>query len=527
MTKEKRLRSLPAKALLLAVLLLLSGVFFYRPASAAVKNDATHLLLNDGSGSYLLRKNSSWYLRSSSGKALTGVHYLKIPTRGKLYTGCYMFDKNGKLATKKAVYHFDHVKTAVHTFNGYYYNFSGSGRFFTGEQGFRKLNTKYGSTNFKGFFYIGKYGQIKAPAKVWYLDSAQAAKLKIAGGWYRLSNLGRISTAASVVSLDCTVNDRVFQGLYAFAGKNASLLSREGWVTVSGKKYYADNTGKVLTDCWKDGYYLQSDGTIARSRQVPDGTYVDYNGRKCAKNEMRLMPLKNTLASMTSGYPNSWSVYVKDLKTGDTLLLNNKSMYAASTIKAFCMACVYDQVNKGKIKLTDTIKNRIWNLITVSSNDAFNALVLTTLGGGNWKKGCQVMNEYLKAGGYSGSACHSSVHPSSYSSRNDGLGRNQVSAKDAGILLERIYNGTCVNKTYSDIMLNTLLHQTRRSKIPAGVPSGIKVANKTGETSSVQHDMAIVYGKKTTYVIAVFSTCGSGASYIKKISKVVYDYLNK
>ena len=58
-------------------------------------------------------------------------------------------------------------------------------------------------------------------------------------------------------------------------------------------------------------------------------------------------------------------------------------------------------------------------------------------------------------------------------------------------------------------MRKLLLAQTRRWKIPSGIPSGIKVANKTGETSSVEHDMAIVYGKKKDYIICVFSNTGS------------------
>lgn len=79
-------------------------------------------------------------------------------------------------------------------------------------------------------------------------------------------------------------------------------------------------------------------------------------------------------------------------------------------------------------------------------------------------------------------------------------------------------------------MKNLLLRQTRRWKIPAGIPSGIKVANKTGETSTVQHDMAIVYGKKTDYVICVFSSTGSenyAVPRIQSISRTVYQYLNK
>ena len=56
------------------------------------------------------------------------------------------------------------------------------------------------------------------------------------------------------------------------------------------------------------------------------------------------------------------------------------------------------------------------------------------------------------------------------------------------------------------------------------------VANKTGETSSVDHDMAIVFGKKTDYVICVFSRTGSeeyAIPRIRDISGTVYKYLNK
>ena len=96
--------------------------------------------------------------------------------------------------------------------------------------------------------------------------------------------------------------------------------------------------------------------------------------------------------------------------------------------------------------------------------------------------------------------------------------------------MERIYKGTCVSSKYSREMKNLLLRQTRRWKIPAGVPAGVRVANKTGETSSVQHDMAIVYGKKTDYIICVFSSTGNegyAVPRIRNISRTVYNCLNK
>ena len=47
-------------------------------------------------------------------------------------------------------------------------------------------------------------------------------------------------------------------------------------------------------------------------------------------------------------------------------------------------------------------------------------------------------------------------------------------------------------------MLNLLSNQENTWKIPQGLPDGIKSANKTGETDQDQHDIAIVYGEKTT-----------------------------
>ena len=140
----------------------------------------------------------------------------------------------------------------------------------------------------------------------------------------------------------------------------------------------------------------------------------------------------------------------------------------------------------------------------------------------NLKYNSTVKDKYTKTG------CHHTLHPASSASVGDGQS-NITSAKDCGILLEHIYNGTCVSSKYSKEMRKLRLAQTRRWKIPSGIPSGIKVANKTGETSSVEHDMAIVYGKKKDYIICVFSNTGSedyALPRIRNISRTVYNYLN-
>ena len=230
---------------------------------------------------------------------------------------------------------------------------------------------------------------------------------------------------------------------------------------------------------------------------------------------------------MIAGYPGAWSVYVKDLKTGTVVNINDSPMYPASTIKAFVMASTFDQISQKKLSYSPTVKSLLTSMITVSSNDAYNELVRYNSPGRNFVSGAAVVNQYLTKNGYTSTACHTTLHPASSAYASDG-GTNKSSAKDCGVLLERIYRGTCVSSAYSTEMLNLLLRQTRRVKIPAGLPSGTKVANKTGETSSYQHDIAIVYGPKTTYVLCVFSRCSAyyGVRGIQSIAGKVHSYLN-
>ena len=92
--------------------------------------------------------------------------------------------------------------------------------------------------------------------------------------------------------------------------------------------------------------------------------------------------------------------------------------------------------------------------------------------------------------GATGSGVHHTLHPAYSSYQSDGYGSNRCSAKDIGLLMERIYRWKAVSRTYSAQMRDLLLQQERRWKIPTGLPSGIKCANKTGETDSYQHDAA-------------------------------------
>jgi beta-lactamase class A len=108
---------------------------------------------------------------------------------------------------------------------------------------------------------------------------------------------------------------------------------------------------------------------------------------------------------------------------------------------------------------------------------------------------------------------------------------NRVTARGLVSVLRPIEEGTAFSVELSARMLEILHDQEFRSGIPAGVPDSARVANKTGEISTVAHDAAIVYlPERNPYAVVVLTEweAGSGAGRsdtIARISRAVYEHL--
>jgi beta-lactamase class A len=80
-------------------------------------------------------------------------------------------------------------------------------------------------------------------------------------------------------------------------------------------------------------------------------------------------------------------------------------------------------------------------------------------------------------------------------------------------------------------MLEILHAQEFRSGIPAGLPEGTRVANKTGEISTVAHDAGIVYPPgRAPYVVAALTEWEAGSSgsrrdILASLSRSIFAYL--
>ena len=117
---------------------------------------------------------------------------------------------------------------------------------------------------------------------------------------------------------------------------------------------------------------------------------------------------------------------------------------------------------------------------------------------------------------------------------------NYTSAKDCGKFLKTIYQidkGTATdnNDTLAgaEYMYRLLKMQTRKNKIPAQMPSEVKVANKTGELDHVENDVGIIYdtAKGIDLVVCFMSQdlndTSAAQNTIAQDSRAIYGYYNE
>lgn len=267
----------------------------------------------------------------------------------------------------------------------------------------------------------------------------------------------------------------------------------------------------------------QEEGTLSPSRgESFTNSGIDENLNKLMNQVQNLLPANN----------GSWSVYVCNLQNGSEAALNQAPMQAASLIKLFIMGAVYENYDALSQQYgAETLDANLSPMITVSDNDAANNLV-SYLGGGDSAAGMNVVNQFCQAHGFTETSMRRLLLASNE------YGDNYTSVYDCGRFMKSVYQA--VNGQTPDIpmagaesMYNLLNQQTRRNKIPAQMPQGVGIANKTGELANVENDAGIIYNtaKGVDLVICFMSenlndTAAAQAS-IAQNSRAIYGYYNE
>lgn len=264
-----------------------------------------------------------------------------------------------------------------------------------------------------------------------------------------------------------------------------------------------------------------------------DGTISPSHGSSAFDNKAdeKMDTLINQLNSQLPTANGTWSVYVCDLAGGSEAAINNTSMQAASLIKLFIMGAVYENYDSLSQQYGfSTLDSYLNSMITVSDNDAANSLV-NCLGSGDSSSGMKKVNNFCQTHGYTNTSMGRLLLASNE------FGDNYTSAYDCGKFLKEIYQicaGTTQTPSLSHAadMYALLKQQQRTNKIPAALPEGVRVANKTGELSNVENDAGILYNTQGgNDLVIVFlsqdlSSAGDAQNTIAQLSRNIYMYYN-
>lgn len=230
--------------------------------------------------------------------------------------------------------------------------------------------------------------------------------------------------------------------------------------------------------------------------------------------------LETILTEQMAGYEGDWSLYFKDVDNEEVISINSHRVYSASIIKLFVIQAVYEKMNEGSMSDSDSTEELLRRMITWSDNDSWYTLA-KQLGGGVYSSGMAYVTKTAQNAGFADTGTF-------YTGRKKNF--NFTSVNDCGNYLNMLLEGRIVNEEYSSRILKLMKQQQVRHKIPAGVPEGIEIANKTGELEYMQGDAAIVYSPSCTYILVVIADSITNeeraCSGIKALSEAVYGYVN-
>ncbi|AFY34538.1 serine hydrolase [Calothrix sp. PCC 7507] len=236
-------------------------------------------------------------------------------------------------------------------------------------------------------------------------------------------------------------------------------------------------------------------------------------------------------------------IFFMDLQTGDYLNINGgKAFPAASTIKYPILIALFQEVDAGKIKLSETLVMQrkhvaggsgnmqyqrvgtkislletVTKMMTISDNTATNMIIDRLGGKAN-------LNQRFRSWGLQSTVIHNML--------GDFKGTNKTSAKDLVRLSALMANNQLISDTSSSQVLGIMIRCHNRSLLPSGLGSGASIAHKTGTLRFVLGDAGIIEtpsGKR--YLAGIFvrrpNNDDRAKAFIRQVSQVVYGYFEQ
>lgn len=223
--------------------------------------------------------------------------------------------------------------------------------------------------------------------------------------------------------------------------------------------------------------------------------------RNYSRSSQGLQALLNYWDASNTG---TWGIVLKQTDGDISANFNpNRQFVSASVYKLYIAYVTYTKADNGELNMSAPTSN---------GNTVSGCLDIMILRSDN-----ACAEELGNAVGWS--ANNGMLHDKGFGSTSIAYGGQVTTAQDAASFLIQLQKGTLLSGTNQQALLDKMGRNIYRYAIPAGSPS-IRSANKLGALGVYNHDVAIVYHPKGTYVLSVFSQ-GSSHARIRELARQV------
>lgn len=232
------------------------------------------------------------------------------------------------------------------------------------------------------------------------------------------------------------------------------------------------------------------------------------------------------LEKSAKGYRGEVGIYLKDLGSAREWSYQADRLFpSASLIKLPVMGAVFQRIAQGELALTTPVvllpqhrrkgsgrlrrqsagtlfalESVLERLIADSDNTAMQMLVDL------------VGMDYLKGAFMPWGLIHTNIGEAGLDLTSRPVREeNYTTAREMGMLLEKIYRGRFLNREVSRRMLEILKKSSQRTRIAKRLPPDWELAHKTGLLRRACHDVGIIFSPQGDYVLCVLT--GKNRSY--------------
>ena len=274
-------------------------------------------------------------------------------------------------------------------------------------------------------------------------------------------------------------------------------------------------------------------GAVSRVTSPRVVEFEIKGGKRLSKKQPKIewVGMGKSIDKVVVELRGTYAVYVYDFETGEEWgRSEKKEMQAASLMKLPVLIALYKEAERGRIDLDSK-----YSLVAADKVGGSGSMFYKSAGTVfTYRKMAELMGQQSDNTAYNVAVkllgrkkIEETINEMGLSGTDFAL--SSMSAYDAGTLLRKLYRGQILNRENGDEILRFLSGTIYEDRIPAGVPTGVRVAHKVGTEAGVVSDAGIIYGDRP-YVLVVMSE-GAGLEEARKalpsISTIVWGFFKR